>query len=63
MNINTGSIALTGAVLMGGFITTYLWKALTKDQLQNANDQSYFPNRRQISTFTKFISIEKKHFN
>lgn len=59
-----GSIALTGAVLVGGLITTYLWKSLMKDQINHAaaNDQSYFPNGRQTSEiflehFFLFIEI------
>lgn len=52
VQMNIGSIALTGAVLVGGLITTYLWKQLMKEQMKHvaaANDQSYFPSGRQTS--------------
>lgn len=48
MNINTGSIALTGAVLLGGFVSTYLWKSFMKDQSQFINSPAYYgPYTRQ----------------
>lgn len=47
MNINTGAIALTGAVLVGGFLTTYLWKSAMNDQVQFGNSPTNFPFSRQ----------------
>lgn len=47
MNINTGAIALTGAVLVGGVITTYLWKSVMKDQVSFNNSPPYLPFARQ----------------
>lgn len=65
-----GSIALTGAVLVGGLITTYLWKAMMKDQMKHAaaNDQSYFPTGRQTSKiffdiFSSFFQSNFQFFN
>lgn len=65
-----GSIALTGAVLVGGLITTYLWKAMMKDQMKHAaaNDQSYFPTGRQTSKiffdiFPGFFQSNFQFFN
>ncbi|XP_031630522.1 uncharacterized protein LOC116345366 [Contarinia nasturtii] len=52
MNINTGSIALTGAVLLGGFVSTYLWKSFMKDQSQFVNSPAYYgPYTRQDDQF------------
>lgn len=55
MNINTGSIALTGAVLLGGLVTTYLWKSVIKDQAQFANGPNYYPTYGRRSTTKSFI--------
>lgn len=45
MNINSGAIALTGAVLLGGVASTLLWKSVMKDQhFFNNNNPTYFPN-------------------
>lgn len=45
MNVNGGAIALTGVVLLGGFVTTYLWKSVMKDQVLWANNgPTYGPN-------------------
>lgn len=54
MNVNTGAIALTSAVLLGGFVTTYLWKSAMKDQVlwansPNSNGPNYYPYSRQNS--------------
>lgn len=52
MNINTGAIALTGAVLMGGIVTTYLWKSAMKDQSHFSNSPSFFPyGRNNVDQF------------
>lgn len=51
MNINTGAIALTGAVLFGGILSTYLWKSAMKDQVNFINSPSYYPYGRQNSVF------------
>lgn len=47
LNINTGAVALTGAVLLGGLVTTYLWKSAMKDQIQFVNGPSYYPYSRK----------------
>lgn len=67
MNINTGAIALTGAVLMGGFLTTYLWKSVMKDQVQFVNGPTYYPpygrqNSMLLRHFSSFVSKPKLIF-
>lgn len=46
MNINTGAIALTGAVLLGGLVTTHLWKSVMQDQFQFFHSPTYFANSK-----------------
>lgn len=52
MNINTGAVALTGAVLLGGFLTTYLWKSAMKDQVHFVNGPSYYPYGRKNGLYS-----------
>ena len=63
MNVNTGSIALTGAVLLGGLVTTYLWKSLIKDQTQFANTPGYFPAYGRRSKKSFFFISNLYHFH
>lgn len=62
MNINGGAIALTGAVLMGGFLTTYLWKSVMKDQVQFVNGANYHPYTRKNGELTSSIDQFKWNF-
>lgn len=55
MNINAGAIGLTGAVVLGGFLTTYLWKSVMKDQTFFANPHSYPYGRHESKLYNTWI--------
>lgn len=73
MNINTGAVGLTGAVLVAGIATTLLWKGVVKDQLFYTNNRQKQPGRRRGSgklhwlfkvffCFTNALCLYSDHF-